>query len=710
MFCNNSVYMDQSTVHVKKGGPFKLHIFAMDQVGNPVNATIHSSVVTESRVGRLKEEQTEQTVGNQCTQLEYNVFSQDSSAQLELYANGPCTNLGISRKVINIEFLPCVCAIGLQPSQSKVDCQCVCDPRFQSYQITNCSQKAETIKLETNIWIGVEENSTNGTGYIIHDCPFDYCVEKPVNISLNSSQERDRQCAFNRSGVLCGECQQGLSLVLGTSRCKECSNIYLLLLIPFALAGVVLVVFILLFNITIATGTIHGLIFYANILAANKAIFLPFTTPNFLTVFISWVDLDLGIETCFYSQMSSQAKVLLQLVFPAYLFLLIFLIIILSRYFDFFSKLLSNRNPIAALATLIVLSYSKLLRFIIAALQNTVLEYPDGSQERVWLYDANVQYFTPSHISRFVAAAIILTAGGMFTVLLFFSQWLPRCSNWKLMKWTRNTKYTGFMDAYHAPFTPKHRYWVGLLLFALIVHNTVAAMATDTFLPVLSAGSLSVELIVFKHFWSIRVYKSWLKGSLDDFFLSNLAIFAYGTSCIGFSIGRQQTLACISMAITFALFVMIISYHFYRYMLSKTNIWPKLAIIIASLKTCIAGLRLRQAGNRQDMYQLVVDDQMDNDELLEALDYNNEQPDIVDPPYTGGGEEEANTNQYYTPPSIVPATRPDQLREPDLDNLAPITTDDYRPAPHPPRPRANNRQGVTYTVIEPIAAHEEDLV
>ena len=703
MFCNVSVLMDQSTVHVKKGGPFKVYALAMDQVGNPVNATIHSSVVTESRVGRLKEGQTEQTVGNQCTQLEYNVFSQDSSVQLELYADGPCTNLGISRKVINITFLPCVCAIGLQPLQSNVECKCDCDPILNSYQISNCSQKAGTIKLETNIWIGVEENSTNGTGYIIHDCPFDYCVEKPVNISLNSSQERDRQCAFNRSGVLCGECQQGLSLVLGTSRCRKCLNIYLLLLIPFALAGVVVVVFIIFFNITIATGTIHGLIFYANVLAANKAIFLPFTTPNFLTVFVSWVNLDLGIETCFYSQMSSQAKVLLQLVFPAYLFLLIFLIIILSRYFDLFSKLLSKRNPVAALATLIVLSYSKLIRFIIAALQNTVLEYPDGSQERVWLYDANVQYFTPSHTSRFVAAAIILTACGMFTVLLFFSQWLPRCSSWKLMKWTRNTKYTGFMDAYHAPFTPKHRYWVGLLLFALIVHNTVAAMATDTFLPVLSAGSLSVGLIVFKHFWSIRVYKNWLKGSLDNFFLSNLAIFANGTSCVVFSTHRQQTLACISMAITFALFVMIISYHFYRYILSKTNIWPKLAIIIASLKTCMAGLRLRQAKNGREMYQLVADDQMDNDELLEALDYNNEQPDIVDPPYTGGGEEEAITNQYHTPPNIVPATRPDQLREPDLDDLAPITTDDYRPAPHPPRPQANNHQGVTYTVIEPIA-------
>ena len=67
---------------------------------------------------------------------------------------------------------------------------------------------------------------------------------------------------------------------------------------------------------------------------------------------------------------------------------------------------------------------------------------------------------------------------------------------------------------------------------------------------------------------------------------------------------------------------------------------------------------------------------------------------------------EANTNQYHTPPIIVPATRSDQLREPDLDDLAPITSPvlDYRSTPSPPRPRANNHQGVTYTVIDPVTA------
>ena len=225
------------------------------------------------------------------------------------------------------------------------------------HQITSCFVENGTIELETNIWIGLS-NATNGTGFVIHDCPFDYCVQKPVNVSLSSVDSADKQCAYNRTGSFCGMCKH-LSLVFGSSRCQECSSYYIFLLIPFALAGIALVVFILLLNMTVATGTIHGLIVYANIFTANSSLFLPFATPNFLTVFISWLNLDLGIETCFYDGMDSYGKFLLQLAFPTYVFLLIGFIIVLCEVSKKIATLLGNRNLVAALCTLILLSYSK---------------------------------------------------------------------------------------------------------------------------------------------------------------------------------------------------------------------------------------------------------------------------------------------------------------------------------------------------------------
>ena len=161
-FCDS-----KTTIYIKKGESFTVNITAIDQVGNSVNATIHASVITKSGVGRLKEGQAKQIVGNQCTELKYNVFAQDTSAKLQLYADGPCTNSEISKKVLNISFQPCSCSIGLQPSQSKISCECVCDPKLQPYQITNCSQKAGTIRLENNTtygYVGWKKISLMGQG------------------------------------------------------------------------------------------------------------------------------------------------------------------------------------------------------------------------------------------------------------------------------------------------------------------------------------------------------------------------------------------------------------------------------------------------------------------------------------------------------------------------------------------------------------------
>ena len=70
------------------------------------------------------------------------------------------------------------------------------------------------------------------------------CVNHTVVFPLNNT---DVQCTYNKSGLLCGTCNnRGYSLVLGSSHCKrEATNIHLLLLIPFALVGVSLVFLLL---------------------------------------------------------------------------------------------------------------------------------------------------------------------------------------------------------------------------------------------------------------------------------------------------------------------------------------------------------------------------------------------------------------------------------------------------------------------------------
>ena len=158
------------------------------------------------------------------------------------------------------------------------------------------------------------------------------------------------------------------------------------------IAGIILVALILVLNLTVAVGSLNGIIFYANIVAANSNIFFPYSRLNFATPFISWFNLEIGFDICFFDGLNSLWKIFLQLVFPAYIFLLVIIVIIFSEISSKFSTLIAKRNPVATLATLVLISYAKFLHTIIASLSFAVLHYPDGSRRVVWLPNASIGY------------------------------------------------------------------------------------------------------------------------------------------------------------------------------------------------------------------------------------------------------------------------------------------------------------------------------
>ena len=677
-FCKNAV-INCSFAHPrvlkKKGESFTLSLVAVNQVGKPLKATIISSLKPDNgEIGRLGTGQQQRQISDHCTELELKVYSSGTKAAVELYADRACKNRGISKQEVNITFLPCTCPVGFERVPSDINCSCTCDKRLTHY-ISNCLSENRTIQINENVWIKYINSTNNTSEYITHDCPFDYCVEKPV--TLNLAQDQDDQCAFNRTGTLCGECEQGLSLVFASSECQQCSNYYLFLLLPFALVGIALVAFILILNMTVATGTIHGLIFYANILAANRSIFLPFDTPNFLTVFIAWINLDLGIQTCFYSGMDSYGKAMLQLVFPVYVFLLIVVIIALCEYSQRIASLFGKKNPEATLYTLVLLSYSKLIRLIITALQLTTITYPDGTQNTVWLYDANVLYFTASHIPRFIAAAIIVVLGTVYTTLLLFGQLFNCCSEHRVMKWTTHKYYIHFMKAHHAPFSDKHRYWLGLLLLARLAHYLISAFLPDS-IVILSATLLAFSLILCKQL-SGRIYRSRWLDALESLFLVNLTVLGVSTLFTRYTNRNQKALAIVSTSITFTVFLALVLYH---------------TLHSCGVK-CNKILRQPPALFRRQYYQLVpTEEEEDQEEHLEN-----------EPPFEHGGvqnytDNEVTPDRYITPPIIRSAVHNDRLREPALDDLIPVRPEDYAQCGIPQSPQQQVREMVTFAEID----------
>ena len=325
-------------------------------------------------------EETVTPIDAACTAVTYSLLpDSDFNEEIYLYPAGICDLSAALTVRVNYHTS---CPPGFMLSDKARRCEC--EERLLISGIS-CDIGQEAIQHTGNVWLGY----SNQSGLILHSspCPFDYCtVRQQVTFSLNNT---DAQCRYNRLGLLCGRCSEGLSTVFGgTSQCRECSNTHLALLVPFAAAGIALVAFLFLLRFTVSYGTLNGLIFYANVVQVYRTIFLPAGQTNIFTVFIAWLNLDLGIETCFYNGMDAYSQTWLQFVFPFYILGLTTFIIFISSRSRRVTQALGS-NPVAVLTTLFLLSYLKVFRIITVTFLPTILEYPGSEKHTVWQLDGN---------------------------------------------------------------------------------------------------------------------------------------------------------------------------------------------------------------------------------------------------------------------------------------------------------------------------------
>ena len=570
----------QSPINIKPGETFSVSLIAVDQINHTVNATIRSSLYSfESGLG---EGQLVQSTTENCTNLSFTIFSPHKFEELIIYAEGPCKDANMSQRRLQINLSPCSCPTGFQVKHTKrTTCECECDSDLPA-QITECNPQSGTLIRERNFWI-TYVNNTENSGYVMHsNCPFDYCYPASSRVEINLAIQggADAQCEYNRSGKLCGACQRGLSLSLSSPRCLPCSKqwpvVFTVILLIAFLLGIALVASLMVLNLTVAVGTLNGLIFYANIVNANSNIYFPFGEPKFITTYIAWINLDLGVDVCFFEGIDAYWKTWLQLAFPTYIVFLVVVVIAISKWSAKFSQFVGKWNPVATLATLILLSYTKFLHTIIAALSSAVLDYPDGSHETVWLPDATVQYFLGKHSALFIAAILILVICAAYTILLLSWQWLVHLQNKKPFNILINQKLSLFIEPYHAPYIPNHRYWTGLLLFVRIILYFTSALnvSGDPSINLFVVGVVISFLLFLKgHFGNI--YRNWLLGSLEIASYLNIVLFSFVTFFTQINGRHQIAVAYISGITTLVLILGVLAYHIFTELISKTKLWSR---------------------------------------------------------------------------------------------------------------------------------------
>ena len=558
--CNGNEYVNK---YVIPGEMFSIGVVAVGQRNGLSEGIAQVNVLDSSNTASLGSyNQSRQLVGPNCTSLNLTVISQENiSISLQVIADicvGQSSTFNPDHALhITLQIKPCP-----QPLFQLSDNVCRCSKQLNSFNSV-CNVTNQSI-LRTNMdtfWLGYDNNTKE---LIIHpNCPFYYCVFKNVSFSLN---ETDLQCSHDRSGLLCGACRDGHSLTLGLHMCSVCSNFYLLLLPVFMILGIALVVFLMTFKLSIAQGTISGLIFYANIFQMNKTVFLPNNTSGpagFLFVFVSWLNLNFGFVTCLSNGMDMYVLTWLQYLFPLYILFLVVVLVSFRHYPRWMSRMMGT-NPVAALSTLILLSYNKILHTMVTSLSSTELQYKNHNKT-VWLYDGNVPFLGGKHSLMFgFAVMVFLFMVLPYTLLLLCGQCILLKSNWRIFCWINNSKVKAFLDSYHGPYRVKHCYWPGLLLLVRVILLPPVAFAHsyDASVNLLAVSTVVIAILTWA--WMAGgIYKNRWLDVLEASIMLNLGILTAATYYYKMQVNNESPVyvSLTSLGVMFLTFIGIMAYH-----------------------------------------------------------------------------------------------------------------------------------------------------
>ena len=544
LMCDVSVV--QQSISVFPGQTFKVLAVGVGAGISP--AVVRSRISSKYDISREV-----LTLGNACEPLNYTILAPENTSEIivQLTVEGSYLVPGYI-KYLNLTTLNCPKGFILQKLK------CVCHPMLRRASV-QCNINTQSFTRSGSVWIGF---GSDEEGLLTHThCPNAYCKIQQTNINLTSP---DVQCAFGHSGVLCGSCKSGLALMLGSSKCQSCSNIYLLLILPFLATGVLLIIVLGRLDLTVASGTINGVLFHANVVKASSHALISNSVSKYFMILSMWLNLDLGIETCFSSHLDMFWKVLLQFAFPLYIWLLVAAIILLSRYSTVAARL-SGSNSVPVLATLFLLSYAKVLATIIAAFSFTSLE-AEKISPLVWLHDGNLRFLQGKHI----ALVVVSTLFALFyiiplTLLLLFAPALRRADTHGIVRLVQRLK--PLLDAFQGPYKDRFHWWPGLMLMIRII-LFIALTANIKHDPSLSALIVGVTVLPLTLFSFHGVYKNKLLNLHETAININLIVFVlwslFNYSACGSKTQftkQQQATAYTMISVFYIQFMAVLVYH-----------------------------------------------------------------------------------------------------------------------------------------------------
>ena len=480
-------------------------------------------------------------------------------------------------ETVNVRLVSCPPGFVYQNDSIKFG-KCVCSATTQNRQyqgITKCSTDHSLhALLNKGFWAGCDENGQ----FLTAECPLGYCRisndSKPFyNLSGSCDGLVDYLCEpRNRTGDLCGDCRNNLSVFYHSQRfsCHRCRYPHfgwlfygLSELLPTAIVFLV----VIYFNVHLTSGTWYSVILYAQIIdfyEVNSLEFfvLPVGISELTSVYrflfgmfnLDFLKYEDKLSFCLWDGATVLDVLTFKYLTTIFALLLLVMLILCFRcpcwnkcehVWERSQRAINspqnNSWVIHGISTFLVISYAQCAKVSFEILTWTELQ-GEGYEpvKKVVFLSGTVEYFSKHHIPYAVPALIVVLLIIFPPILLMFypngvqliskafgeREMVEDCCSRKLCNWFRShfqvVKFKPVIDSFQGCFKDRCRFFAGLFFLYRFVISLSFALATNAVSLYVSLEMILILMLAF-HSWA-QPYERRFYNLLDTFMLSNLAI------------------------------------------------------------------------------------------------------------------------------------------------------------------------------------------
>lgn len=401
------------------------------------------------------------------------------------------TGLAIKALVPNITLRNCRPGYHLQDNS-----RCVCLKLSDNDGITRC-QGDHHVFVKKGLWSGTVTNHPES--FVTLPCPTLYCnYHCPVGVTCAPneylySEVPHHQCEGHRTGLLCGKCLPGYSVVLGSDHCQQCSDNYNWVgyLFLFLLVGTIVVVGVLFLDVDISTSSYTGtLFFYQVVYLLVRDGFIPDPALRF---FMGLANAQVGMGACMWHGMTDLQKLALTYLLPTYILFLCLVIVILSR---IRTTRFSQTSALKAFTSLFLVSYTT---FTSVSLE--LLHYAQIRDKKVLFKSGEVEFFHGDHVGYGIVAIIVCVV-----IVIPFPLCLCLVQPLSYLKPGLGSSIKSFLDILQSCYKVEYRWFAGVYYLARIILLLVYTFVPDIGIKHGLLCCICISLLTLQT--NIRPYKS----------------------------------------------------------------------------------------------------------------------------------------------------------------------------------------------------------